>query len=333
MKTIRMIISLVLCILPLAARAIHPVTGCYWEWMNGNISKEGITKDLEYMKDAGIESAFIFDAWVGVDRGPVDFGSREWVEAVRHACKEAKRLGITLGLHNSPGYTAMGGPWIKPEESMKQLTWSVSSKKNPPVPAHKMGFYKDITTLHTTCADEMQTIGSHLEKNESAVVTVAKQKKVDGINLWRGERETPLDPYDGPRDYAPKLKVETSVDGKTWISVGTLAGPALKARDIPMHLSFEPIECRYIRLTSNRSTNLDRIEILTTPGQGHTYRRIGYTTNGQTVTAASEAGIGLEIDKLSRKGVEAHFDRFLRPLLDSLAEYCGNTLAYIVIDS
>lgn len=55
MKTIRMIISLVLCILPLAARAIHPVTGCYWEWMNGNISKEGITKDLEYMKDAGIE--------------------------------------------------------------------------------------------------------------------------------------------------------------------------------------------------------------------------------------------------------------------------------------
>ena len=333
MKTIRMIISLVLCILPLAARAIQPVTGCYWEWMNGNISKEGITKDLEYMKDAGIESAFIFDAWVGVDRGPVDFGSREWVEAVRHACKEAKRLGITLGLHNSPGYTAMGGPWIKPEESMKQLTWSVSSKKNPPVPAHKMGFYKDITTLHTTCADEMQTIGSHLEKNESAVITLAKQKKVDGINLWRGERETPLDPYDGPRDYAPKLKVETSVDGKTWTSVGTLAGPALKARDIPMHLSFEPIECRYIRLTSNRSTNLDRIEILTTPGQGHTYRRIGYTTNGQTVTAASEAGIGLEVDKLSRKGVEAHFDRFMRPLLDSLAEYCGNTLAYIVIDS
>ena len=81
----------------------HPVTGCYWEWMNGNISKEGITKDLEYMKAAGIESALIFDTWVGVNRGPVDYGSPEWIDAVKHACTEAKRLGITLGIHNSPG--------------------------------------------------------------------------------------------------------------------------------------------------------------------------------------------------------------------------------------
>jgi hypothetical protein len=51
------------------------------------------------------------------------------------------------------------------------------------------------------------------------------------------------------------------------------------------------------------------------------------------VTAASEAGIGLEVDKLSRKGVEAHFNRFLRPLLDELKEYCGTTLRYILIDS
>lgn len=301
--------------------------------MNGNISKEGITKDLEYMKAAGIESAMIFDAWVGVERGLVDYGSPEWLDAIRHACKEAKRLGIMLGMHNSPGYTAMGGPWIRPEESMKQLTWSVSSKKNPPVPSHKMGFYKDIKIFHTTCADEMQTIGRRLKKDESVTITLGRKKKVDGINLWRGDRETPLDPHDGPRDYAPKLKVETSVDGKSWSAIGTLSGPALKARDIPMHISFEPVECRYLRLTNNRGSNLDRIEILTPPGQGNTYRRVGYTTTGQNVTAASEAGIGLEVDKLSRKGVEAHFDRFLRPLLDSLAEYCGNTLAYIVIDS
>jgi hypothetical protein len=51
------------------------------------------------------------------------------------------------------------------------------------------------------------------------------------------------------------------------------------------------------------------------------------------VTAASEAGIGLEVDKLSRQGVEAHFNRFLRPLLDELKEYCGTTLRYIFIDS
>ena len=316
-----------------AGNSDHPVTGCYWEWMNGNISKEGITKDLEYMKAAGIESAFIFDAWVGVDRGPVDYGSREWIDAVKHACKEARRLGIMLGIHNSPGYTAVGGPWIRPEESMKELTWSVSSKKNPPVPVHKMGFYKDIKTFRTDCADEMHTIGKRLETDEQVTVEMAKRKPFIGFNLWRGERETPLDPFDGPRDYAPRLKVEVSDNGKDWTAVGTAAGPALKARDIPIHFSCDAIDCKYIRLTSDRGTNLARIELLTAPGSGTTYRRVGYTTNGQMVTAASEAGLGLEVDKLSYRGVEAHFKRFLGPLLDELKEYCGNTLAYVLIDS
>lgn len=308
-------------------------TGCYWEWMNGNISKEGITKDLEYMKAAGIESAFIFDAWVGVERGPVDYGSAEWISCVKHACQEAQRLGITLGIHNSPGYTAMGGPWIRPEESMKQLTWSISSKKSPPVPRHKMDFYRDITTIRTTCADEMQDLKCRLEKEEQVVVTLQKEKIFAGFNLWRGEREKPQDPFDGPRDYAPRLTVEVSLDGKTWMNIGTAAGQPLKARDIPIYFKSDPVRCRYVRLTSNQGTNLDRIEILTVPGSGTTYRRIGYTTTGQMVTAASEAGVGLEVDKLSRQGVEAHFARFLGPLLDELKEYCGTTLRWILVDS
>ena len=312
----------------------HPVTGCYWEWMNGNISKEGITKDLEYMKAAGIESAFIFDVWIGVERGPVDYGSAQWVDALKHACKEAKRLGITLGLHNSPGYTAMGGPWITPEESMKQLTWSVSSKNNPPVPPHKMGFYKDIITIAYPSADEMLSINRRIEKSEPLIIKLERKKPLTGINLWRGEREQPLDPFDGPRDYAPKIQVEASADGIHWQEAGMMSGRQLKARDIPLHLSCkDTIDCRYIRLTSNRGTNLDRIEVLTAPGSGKCRRRIGYTTTGECVTAAPEAGKGLEVDKLSRKGVKAHFNKFLKPVLEELREYCGNTLAYILIDS
>lgn len=311
----------------------QPVTGCYWEWMNGNISKDGITKDLEYMKAVGIESAFIFDTWVGVARGSVDYGSSEWVEAVRHACKEAQRLGITLGLHNSPGYTAMGGPWIKPEESMKQLTWSVASRKQVPVPRHKMNFYRDIITLRTDCADEMQDIHAHMEKGDTLLITLRKTKPVVGFNLWRGEREQPLDAFDGPRDYAPRLTVEASADRKHWTPIGTASGVALKAHDIPVYFHCAETRCRYIRLISNRSTNLDRIEVLTASGSGKTYRRIGYTTTGQMVTAASESGIGLEADKLSRIGGDAHWERFLKPLLDELREYCGTTLRYILVDS
>lgn len=319
-------------ILPLLF-ASHPVTGCYWEWMNGNISKSGITKDLEYMKAAGIESAFIFDVGIGVERGPVDYGSEEWIDAVEHACKEAKRLGITLGIHNSPGYTAVGGPWILPEESMKELTWSVSSRPNPVTPKHKRGFYKDLFVMQTSCADEMLALDCRLEKDESAVIVLEAAKPVTGFNIWRGNREKPLDPFDGPRDYAPRLKVELSLDSTHWIDCGLASGMALKNRDIPIYHHIDTIEARYLKLTSNRGTNLERIEVLTAPGSGRTYRRVGYTTNGETVTAAPDAGIGLEVDKLNRRGVEAHFDKFLRPLLSRLREYCGNTLRYIVIDS
>lgn len=316
----------------IVAQAAEPITGCYWEWMNGNISKEGITKDLEYMKAAGIESAFIFDAWVGVERGPIDYGSREWIEAVKHACQEAKRLGIVLGLHNSPGYTAMGGPWIKPEESMKQLTWSVSSRK-PPVPKHKMQFYRDIATFRTDCADEMQDLNCHLESGDTVVIRLRKSKPFVGFNLWRGAREKPLDPHDGPRDYAPNLSISVSEDAVNWEDVGMAAGVGLHAHDIPIYFQCKEIQCRYVRLITNRSTNLDRIEILTSPGSGTTYRRVGYTTTGQMVTAASEGGIGLEVDKLSRIGIQAHCERFLCPLLDELREYCGTTLRYLIIDS
>ena len=284
----RLLLSLMLFFLSSFALDAQPTTGCYWEWMNGNISKEGITKDLEYMKAAGIESAFIFDTWIGVERGPVDYGSPAWVDAVKHACAEARRLGIVLGLHNSPGYTAMGGPWICPEESMKQLTWSVSSRRNPPVPKHKMGFYRDITTIRTSCADEMQDLQLRLEKDESVTITLQKEKRLIGFNLWRGEREQPLDPFDGPRDYAPSLKVEVSRDGQTWVGLGTARGTQLKARDLPIYFQCATTACHYLRLTSNRGTNLDRIEILTAPGSGTTYRRIGYTTTGQMVTAACE---------------------------------------------
>ena len=332
MRKVLILISLLIPSLAVSAQ-VAPVTGCYWEWMNGNISKEGITKDLEFMKAAGIESAFIFDAWVGVEKGPVDFGSAPWVEAVRFACQEAERLGILLGIHNAPGYTATGGPWITPEESMKQLTWNVSDRKTVPVPVHKMGFYRDIKTFRTDRADEMQVLGLRLEEGGQVVVSLKKEKPLIGFNLWRGEREKPLDPFDGPRDYAPSLRVEVSRDGIQWQAVGKATGRALRAHDIPIHFTCEPVSCRYVRLTSSRGTNLDRIEILTAPGSGCSYRRVGYTTTGQRVTAASESGIGLEVDKLSRKGIQAHFERFLGPLLDELRPWCGKTLRWIVVDS
>ena len=83
---------------PLAAR---PHT--WWHWMNGNISHEGITADLEAMAQAGIGGAQIFNVDQGIPLGKVLYMTPEWRQAMVHAAKEAKRVGLELCFHNCAG--------------------------------------------------------------------------------------------------------------------------------------------------------------------------------------------------------------------------------------
>lgn len=105
-----------------------------WMWMGSNISKLGITRDLEAMKEAGIGGATIFSLadtltpWAGVIlKSPtpeiVTF-TEPWWAMVRHAALECRRLGLELILHNCAGYESSGGPWITPELSMQEVVWS-----------------------------------------------------------------------------------------------------------------------------------------------------------------------------------------------------------------
>lgn len=83
----------------------------YWEWMNGNVNKEGLTRDLEYMKRANYGAAMIFDAGVGIPRGAVDYNSPQWVDAVVHTRKEDKDYSPEYDFHS----TFMLPLWAKPE--------------------------------------------------------------------------------------------------------------------------------------------------------------------------------------------------------------------------
>ena len=95
--------------------------GVYWYFMDGNLTRESMTKDLEAMKAAGIGNLMFLEVNVGVPRGKVDFFSEEWQLLFTHAVKEAERLGIEISLGLGPGWTGSGGPWVKPEESMKHI--------------------------------------------------------------------------------------------------------------------------------------------------------------------------------------------------------------------
>ena len=97
----------------------------YWYWLNNNISKEGVVKDLEAMKKVGITRAFIGNqATDNFPYGDVSLFSDEWWEITHQAMKTATDLDIELGMFNCPGWSQSGGPWITPEQSMKYVEFS-----------------------------------------------------------------------------------------------------------------------------------------------------------------------------------------------------------------
>ena len=79
---------------------------CYWYWLDGDISKEGITKDLESMAKVGIKLAMIGNVNVGkAPANPIKMLSPEWYEATHHAFREANRVGVELFMFNGPGWS------------------------------------------------------------------------------------------------------------------------------------------------------------------------------------------------------------------------------------
>ncbi len=97
----------------------------WWHWINSNVSKEGIAKDLKALGDCNYGAAIIFNIASDVTKeGDLKFNSPAWFENFKYVLDEAKKNNIEIGLHNCDGWSEAGGPWITPELSMKKLTFS-----------------------------------------------------------------------------------------------------------------------------------------------------------------------------------------------------------------
>jgi hypothetical protein len=99
----------------------------WWHWMNGNISKEGIKADLEWMKRIGIGGFQNFDAGLAspqVVEKRLIFMTPEWKDAFLFTTKLADSLGLEMAIAGSPGWSESGGPWVTPAQAMKKLVWS-----------------------------------------------------------------------------------------------------------------------------------------------------------------------------------------------------------------
>ena len=129
----------------------------WWHWVGYNVSKAGITRDLEAMKSAGLAGATIFtiashsgrwngEAMTNQFCAGMSYMNEVWWDHVKFAAEEAARLGLEVGMHNCPGYSVSGGTWIDPEHAMKELVWTkCRAPEKPAEPDHgKLDWYREI---------------------------------------------------------------------------------------------------------------------------------------------------------------------------------------------
>ena len=131
----------------------------YWWWLNGNVTREAITRDLEAMKEKGFGGALIMDAGGAaqdgnrqVPHGP-DFGSPQWRELYQHTLREAMRLKMELALNIQSGWN-LGGPGVTPDDAAKILCWTETVVEGPgsvtaelPAPKAKSGLLREVAVM------------------------------------------------------------------------------------------------------------------------------------------------------------------------------------------
>ncbi len=99
--------------------------------LDGNLSREGITADLEAMQRVGIGGVLYMETDQGAPKGPAQFAGPQWRALFQHLCAEAHRLGLEVNMNNDAGWCGSGGPWITPELSMQRIVWTETKVSGP----------------------------------------------------------------------------------------------------------------------------------------------------------------------------------------------------------
>ena len=269
----------------------HARPQVFWPWMNGNITREGITADLEAMAQTGVGGALIFNL-AGPEHkcdtppGPVNYLGPAWLDLVKHAASESARLGLELGMQNCAGWATTGGPWIKPAQAMQKLVSSEAVvdggrrvEEKLPQPEVSLGYYRDIAVF---------AIPASLD---------------NGFRVQEWESKA------GQR--------------------GGYAGrqPDLKALPKDAAIPLESI------LDVSQCLQQDGTLVWDAPPGRWKVLRLGHTPTGMTNKPAPASATGLEIDKLSREGLDVHWREGIQPVLDSLGPLVGKALGTIFVDS
>jgi hypothetical protein len=160
----------------------------WWHWMNNGIAKDGITKDLESMKQQGVVQATILNVGLPiikvVEVPDIMFGTPEWYEMFRWALTEAKRVGISIGFHNCDGWSTSGGPWVTADESMKRYVWSKTTIEGGAelsvelaMPPNSHNYYRDYAVVAIPLNEKENSFQS-----AKAQITINKKANANSIS-------------------------------------------------------------------------------------------------------------------------------------------------------
>lgn len=395
----------------------------WWHWMDGNVTKEGITADLEAMQRIGLGGAQVFNVSYQIPPGKIEYNTPEWLEMMRFAAQEAARLDLEMAMHNCSGWSSSGGPWITPENGMQTVVWTETRVTGPtkiqkPLPKAKsinyQEFVRDISVLACrTPAAEWVTLR---EANPAVSASDGKLDAqpfadlVDGIDVI----------FPSPSDASPhwillqfdkpfaarsfyidftgghgvtRIDLQSSGDGKEFETVASenasikgkpsITFPMTTARfyrilfsgkpaadqapfevagidlsngyrlpDWPKKAGFEEFRAPFLfepawdeippAGTTYRHDQIVDISVHLSPDgvldwnvpEGDwTILRLGYAPNGRVPAHPEKTGTGLEVDKMSRRALDQHFDHIADTVLKEMGPLAGRSFTTLLIDS
>lgn len=273
----------------------------YWWWINGNVTKESITRDLEQMQAKGFGGALICDAdgssQDGNDRAPhgPTFFSPEWRELYKHTLREANRLGLEMSLNIQSGWN-LGGPMVPAEDAPKKLVWTETRLSGPTNlslkltrPQGRDGFYRDLFVL-----------GYPIRRVPGGRQPLQNQKQKALLDVLR--------PFSAP-DSTPLFQEFPATPGEQDVR-------ATEVFDLTPHLA------------PDGSLNWNA------PGGEWQIIRFGYTLNDHCrVSTCSQGWDGYALDPFDAGAFKRYWDAVVEPLIADAGPHAGKTLKYLHTDS
>lgn len=125
-----------------------------WSWMDGNVTRAGVQRDLEWMHRVGVGGVVLKDIGLATAHHvdpPLRYMTPAWQNTARFAARLAARLGLETRVASSAGWSGAGGAWVRPQEAMKKLVWSETTIDGGtpfagrlPLPPSTIGPYQDV---------------------------------------------------------------------------------------------------------------------------------------------------------------------------------------------